>query len=342
MSDVFRDNAINEKYFKIEMLDCIFKKITDTFSENFKLAGYIEHDPEPLISDIDHSVRFIGSTTNVFKQYLTDNVKISGKGYFLIQKCLRTRNASTFFSDDIFPEWSSYFTAMGIMSPSGNVETLLTDTLNFLLNLGIEVGKIRINVSSRDKDLLECVRNVQKKIKFLIDVDGVDNINYYRHKYGMDEINGRNFNLAIKNEKTEEFKDIGNIVVIEEGGAPLAVEMGIGVSTLIAKIFGLDNSIEASTISKIVTFKPGFTSKFADALSAAVVMLREKINPGSRDKARLLRTHLRALTYFRFKLGISLEDIKNFADKYEKEEFGEITNIGDIIVLYLEDYEDSL
>jgi len=342
MNDIYKDSVINKKHFEIEMLDYIFKKITDTFSENFKLAGYIEHDPEPLISDIDHSVRFIGSTTNVFKQYLTDDVKISGKGCFLIQKCLRTRNASTFFSDDIFPEWSSYFTAMGIMSPPGNTETLLTDTLNFLLNLGIEVGKIRINVSSRDKDMLECVRNVQKKIKFIIDVDGVDNTNYYRHKYGMDEITGRNFNLAIKNEKTGEFKDIGNIVVIEKDGASLAVEMGIGVSTLIAKIFGLDNSIEASTISKIVAFRPGFTSKFADALSTAVVMLKEGIMPGSRDKARLLRTHLRALSYFRLKLGIDLDEVKNFADKYEDEEFGEVTKIGNRILLYLEDYEENL
>ena len=331
------------KSFEIESLDYLFETIIDTFSENFQSAGYYKHKSySSLVSSIDHSVRFIGSTTNVFKQYLVGDMPIPEKGYFLVQKCLRTRNTNTLLSDEIFPEWSSYFTAMGIIAPYKNLDLLLIDTLNFLFKLGIESNKIKIHVSSKDKDLLECLDNIQKKVKFLIDIDGIDNINYYRHIYGIQGISGRNFNFAVKNEKTGEFKDIGNIVLIEKSGMPIAVEMGIGVSTLISRIFGLNNSIEASSISKVVPFKPGFTSKFSDALSVSIIMLKEKIKPGSRDKGRLLRINLIALSYFRSKLNLSFEAIEGYANKYEKEEFREITSIGNQIVLYLKDYEENI
>ena len=208
--------------------------------------------------------------------------------------------------------------------------------------MGIEIGRIKIRVSSKDKDFLVCAYKAPKHLEFLIDIDESDDLICYRHHYGVSELLGRNINFSIKNKKIGEFKDIGNIIVIEKKGTPFAVEMGMGVSTLIAKIFSLENSIEASIISKAVPFKSGFTSKFSDALSIAVVMIREKIKPGSRDKARLLRTCLESITYFRFKLGISLEEIKNFVNKFEKEEFGEVTDISDKILFYLEDCERDL
>lgn len=332
--------SLNIPNFNIESIRSIYSEIINSFSETFELEEYIKHEPYvSLISDIDHSVRFIGSTTNVFKKYLKEDIAIPKEGYFLVQKCLRTRNTNTLFDDNTIPEWSSYFTAMGAIAPSQSIDKLSETTMKFLSSSKIDEDRIRISVSSSDTDLLEIIKQLNKNYKFSLDIAGLDNIDRYRHKYGEENISGRNFNISIKNQKTNEFKDIGNIILIEKGNTPIAAEMGIGVETLISKKFNLNNSIEASPISKIIKYKSGLTTKFSDTLSVVVVMLKEKIIPGSRDKARLLRTNLLALTYFKHKLGIEIEEIKKYVDDYEKEEFGENTDIGNMVVGYLVENE---
>ncbi|MFA6386611.1 MAG: hypothetical protein WCW04_02480 [Candidatus Paceibacterota bacterium] len=326
--------------FNIESIRSLYSETINSFSNVFGSEGYIKHEPcTSLISGIDHSVRFIGSTTNVFKKYLKEDIPIPKEGYFLVQKCLRTRNTNTLFDDSIIPEWSSYFTAMGAIAPFDAINKLSDTTMKFLSSLKIDENRIRIDVSSLDTDLLEIIKKLNKNYKFSINITDEGNIDSYRHKYGEENISGRNFNISIKNQKTNEFKDIGNIILIEKNNIPIATEMGIGVGTLISKKFNLSNSIEASSISKIIKYKSGLTTKFSDTLSVVVVMLKEKITPGSRDKARLLRTNLLALTYFKHKLDIGIEEIKKYVDDYEKEEFGGNTNISNMIINYLVENE---
>jgi hypothetical protein len=337
----YKPEASTEQKFNIESINQLYAETINTFSEVFKTNGYAEHAPhKSLVSDIDHSVRFIGSTTNVFKRYLKEGEdRLPDSGYFLVQKCLRTRNTNTLFDDEVIPEWSSYFTAMGAMAPADNLDKLSEATMRFLSELKIESSRIKINVSSKDKDLLDCLSKLKEKFEFTMAIDEVENQEYYRHKYGEENLMGRNFNISIKNQKTNQYKDVGNIIIIEKENVPTAVEMGIGVGTLISKKFNLATSIEASPISKIIRYKPDLTAKFSDALSVSVVMLREKIIPGSRDKARLLRTNLLALTYFKHKLGIEFEQIKKYIDDYERDEFGEVTNISDQVMEYLTENE---
>ena len=338
--DKFKIESSNSQKFNIENIDSIYRDTISTFSKVFESEGYVNHQPHSsLVSDIDHSVRFIGSTTNVFKKYLKENNIVPENGYFLVQKCLRTRNINTLFDDSVIPEWSSYFTAMGAIAPEDNLYKLSKTTLKFLKESNIDSNRIKINVSSRDADLVECINKLKNDFKFAVGVDEINNPEYYRHKYGESNLIGRNFNISIKNQKNNDYKDIGNIIIIEKDNKKVAVEMGIGVGTFISKKFNLNNSIEASTISKIIEYKPDLTSKFSDTLSVSILMFREKIVPGSRDKARLLRTNLVALNYFKFKLGLSFEEIKKYIEDYEKYEFGEITNISDVIINYLMENE---
>ena len=333
-------NFLREKEFRIEQLDFYFQEIIFKFKESFKSFGYKEYRPVSLISEIDHSVRFIGSTINVFKKYLLKFGGLNDK-YFLIQKCLRTRNSKTFFNDLIFPEWSSYFIALGTISPPEDLIKTLDGTIDFLFKLGIKNNQIRINIYYQDGDLLKCITNSCLVNNLLINIDTTENPSSYRHKYGLDKIYGRNFNIAIKNQRTEEFKDIGNITLIENTCGQLAVEVAMGVSTLISRIFGLSNSIESSIISKIVPFKEGFTSKFSDALSATVMMLKQKIKSKDRGRYYLLRIYVLALLYLGDKVNFSFEEIKIFAQNYEKEEFGIISDIGDKLITYMEKYNQK-
>ena len=307
------------------------QEVTDTFKKYFLRLGYIEESPISIISQDDHSVRFTGSTSNTFKPYLEHKKMIPAEGIFLLQKSLRTQNAHAFLNDEAFPEWSSYFTEIGAMVRPEDLKDLFEVSVGYLLKLGVKKERINIKINSKDTDLMGCVKNS----KLNLEIDRHD-INYYRHEYGLPGILGRNFNLAISNKKGE-FKDIGTIVIIEKNRKKIVAEMGFGVSTLIARIYSLTNSIEASTISKIIPFKRGFTSKLEDALSTAIVMIKSGVKPASRDKGRILRECLSAIDYLRIKCGYSIEDIMEFTNKYEEEEFGIISNIADIIELYLKE-----
>lgn len=313
----------------------IIKKL---FTDYFSNLGYQEHTPAPIISFDDRSVRFTGSTTNVFKPYILNNSLIPKRGLFLIQRCLRTQNAKSFWEDDIFPEWGSYFTEVGLIASSDSIMRLTIDSIKYFINiLKIEPEKMCLRVSSRDKDLLKCTRQMSLETK----IDDMP-AKHYRHKCGLPGVLGRNFNFGIKNSETSTIKDIGAVVLIEKLGETVAIEMGFGVSTLLARYYNLTNSIEASTISAIIPFKPGFNSKFADALSASVIMLKEKVRPSGRDKGRILRTYLCALRDLSKKAGFSIDDILQFAVDYEELEYKKISFVADKILYFLENQEKIL
>lgn len=305
--------------------------IKKLFTSYFLDLGYQEHAPVPIISFNDRSVRFTGSTTNIFKPYIINNALIPSKGYFLIQKCLRTQNAASFFDDKSFPEWGSYFIEIGLIASPDKLFKITEDSVKYFTNiLGIDPKRIVLRVFSQDKDLLECVKNTN----LAVEIDGLP-FKYYRHKYGLKMILGRNFNFGIKNTQTGAIKDIGNIVVAEKENKKIAIEMGFGVSTLLARYYNLTNSIEASTISAVIPFKPGYVSKFSDALSSTVVMLKENIRPGGRDKERILKTYLIAIDYLSKKVGFSIDNIMEYAVDFEEIEYRTASFLSDRILQFL-------
>lgn len=60
--------------------------IKKLFTDYFSGLGYQEHTPAPIISFDDCSVRFTGSTTNVFKPYIINNSLIPSNGFFFNSK----------------------------------------------------------------------------------------------------------------------------------------------------------------------------------------------------------------------------------------------------------------
>ena len=86
----------------------------------------------------------------------------------------------------------------------------------------------------------------------------------------------------------------------------------------------------------VIPFHPGFCSKFADALSASVIMIKEKVRPSGRGKGRILRTYLRAVRDLSGKAGFSIDDILRFAIDYEELEYKKTSFVADKILDFLE------
>ncbi|MFZ5391342.1 MAG: hypothetical protein ACOZAJ_03660 [Patescibacteria group bacterium] len=328
--------------FNSNNIDHYHKEITDAFRFNMRELKYHELPPSSLIPREDKSVRYVGSATSIFKKHFI-NKSVPDRGYFIIQKCLRTRNLKSFFVDEVNPEWASYFTMLGAIVRPDKISSLLDGVLNTLFSLHVSNERIMINVFFKDVDLINLISDKRYQGRFLVNIDNSENnLIKYRHKYGMDNIYGRNFNLSIKDEDRQVFKDVGNIIVIETDGVSLAVEMGIGVSTLLARIFSLKNSIEASLVSKIIPFEYGLKSKFSDALSSIVAMFRSGVNPGSKGREYLLKVYIIALVYLCDKVNVSFSKVKEYCDRYELEEYGNVTDIVDRLLKYMLVYKNKI
>ena len=325
--------------YKQNRIDICHKQLTDFFEIYFKKNKFIEHKPSPLISQCDKSVFFIGSTISVFKQYILKR-SIPSNGFFLTQPCLRTQNVKVFKEDHITPRWSSFFTGIGTISNINKLDHVCSCSLNFLVDiLKINEDMIKIKASSLDKDL---VRYWYKNKKdHLLELDG-ENIDYYRHRYGMEEIRGRNINFSIiQNDRS--FKDIGNLIIIENSKEAMAVELTFGVATLLSRMLSLEHPIKASIISMVAPIDDTFSIKLADALSTATILLYKKIRPrASEHRGRILREYLQSISYLRKKLGYSINDIYKLTSQYCKVEpniQSDYTTISKQIILYLEQYE---
>ncbi|MFA4853330.1 MAG: hypothetical protein WC599_12500 [Bacteroidales bacterium] len=324
----------NNVEFDITNINQLYDHVIKSFSSTFGGYGLMEHNQSSIISDIDKSTFFVGSTISVFKPTVIEK-KIPGKGYFLIQKCLRTQNASILKNDEKFPEWSSYFTSIGTISPPGQLKEISNCIWKFFTDeLKIDKERLLVRVSSHDIDMMNVWNNIGAKLEI-----DTREINYYRHHYGLQNVIGRNINFAIKQNNLE-FKDVGNLIIIENKSGQLGVELAFGVGTLLSRIYQLPHPINASLVSKIVPHKNKYSIKFADALSVVVVLSRQGIRPtASENRGRILRKYLQSLSYFRTKLDYSVDEIGRFITSYEKEEFGNISDLDEKCVKYLKAFE---
>lgn len=338
---VEKSKQLFKNNFDVSNIVLYHRRIAETFNKIFFKLGSEKLNNVSIIPSNDRSVRFIGSATNIFKEYFV-NKKIENNGYYLTQKCLRTRNLKTFFSDSEFSEWSSYFNVLGAIIPPEKIEIFFEKILHFLLCIGIESEDIRVSFYEKDIDLIQSVILICKKYNISVNFDSDDTMQKYRHKYGLDDVWGRNFNIALKNKKDEKFCDIGNIILIENHLGQIAVEVGIGIETLISKIFDLNSSVEASFISKLVIFKNNFFYKFFDSLCASVAMIDSGVKPGPKSREYLLKVYIIAMCYLKDKIEISYEDISRIVDEYEKQEFCKISCLGEKVVSYMKKYEKKI
>lgn len=325
--------------FRRECLRNYYNGVINIFKEHFSSRGYAEHCPSSIISTVDDTVLFIGATISIFKPYLIYG-EIPDSGFYVVQRCLRTRNILHAYEDDIFPEWGSYFHGIGTISNPNKLHEVCSDAWEFLhKKLGIEQKRIVIRISSRDSDLLEYWSSL--KDGPIIEIDKKD-IKFYRHQFGLNGITGRNLNFALK-QKSGEPGDIGNLILIEKQSTEaLGIELAFGVSTLLCRAFQVDHPIQTSIISNIYHFKKGFQTKLADSLVVSVILLREGLRPVASNRGRILRAYIQSISYLRTKSDMEIRELVKIMKDYEMEEFGNFTDIPERIGYYLELYETLL
>ncbi|WP_225085238.1 hypothetical protein [Pectobacterium colocasium] len=314
------------------------ENIADAFVQCFEKQSFAFHEPDSLLPTRDHSTLFIGSTISTFKYLLSDRHKTRKPlRYYTRQTCLRTQNNRR-FGTEYHPCWSSLFSSVGALSGWEDRETIIRATMDFAKALA-RIGNIdvRIHISSTDIDLVTLLRGYASRIPLIFDSKPLP---YYRHKFGIEGVGGRNCNFAVSLDG-QHYSDIGNLIVIEDLNVPLAVESAFGLETIASRMYGLDSSVYALDAARDIEELCSESLLLVDALVASVAIISVGIRPIADNRGRVLRRYLQGISPLRKELGMSIEDVAAIAGRFEAN-FNHSNHIHTFIQRYLSAYEDLL
>lgn len=325
---------MNKNYTsKCNYLDHVEKK----FEECFKDKNYNYEESVMITSKIDESVDFVGSKISPLKKYIV-NDDIPLNGVATIQNCMKMRSLKT-LKDYSYKMFGSCYRGMGTLTEF-NLEKVISDTFDYFLNskyLGVNPYDLCIRINSNDKDLKESISVVNKDVIREYDTEKDED---YKHKYGMDDYNitGRNLNIAMRKGNTDVFHDCAAIIIMETKSKKIAIDMGIGNSTLAMCHFNTESTVAASRFGDIIDIKDVATMKFADSMIAVSTLLNEDIlNHSSKHFRKKFRQYVSSLRFWKNELNIDDYDILNYMNEYLKLEYKDNKSISEEVyrkVLY--------
>jgi hypothetical protein len=302
------------------------------FDAVFTSAGSALHSPGPLIPRVDDTVLFTGSTISTFKPYLLSNAIPSG-GFHMVQRCLRTQNTSKLSDATSAIQWASYFSSIGAVAQYEQLPRLLHNTWHlFAEKLSLADDRLLIRVSSADHDLVRAIDALGLTGRASFDTEPHT---YYQHRFGLTDISGRNCNIAVRGPDGDTFRDVGNVIVIEQRGKPIAMEVAFGVETIASRVLGLASPIHASPIADIIPLSNDLVSRLADALAAAMAILHAGIRPIATNRGRVLRKYLHGIHRIKSALGITNADVAYYAATFEARELSDRTTLPEQLAHYL-------
>ena len=295
--------------------------VEEKFLQCYSQKGYIIEEAVDITSQIDPTIDFIGSKISPLKKYiLSDN--IPAPGYALIQNCIKLKSLKTIQTDQPF-RFGGYYKGMGTLA-FPDIRKSAEDLFEYLTSpkyLAICPQDICIRICSKDLDLMDSLVNINSEIKREIDTRDMC---HYRHKYGMESnnITGRDFNVGIRHNGSNEYINCATLVVIERGSHPIGIDVGIGNLSLCMCKFGKSSTIAASRMSDIIPINSVETEKFADALIVVATLLKENIliHPSNHFRKKY-RQYLNAAIYWNNLLGFTASELTDLIIAYLRLEY---------------------
>ena len=300
-------------------------KVQREFVQHFEDFGCLRENPVKISSGIDPTVRFIGSHISVLKPYLADK-PLPDKGVVILQDCVRTRNLKRMGDESFFPKWGSFFPSLGGLVPYRHLASVSEATVSFFTDrLRCDRQDLILRVNTADNDLTDVCHTLMLAAN--IEIDAMPE-GYYRHKVGMDNVKGRNFNLAFKNRQTGTLEDVGNVIVLEKDSKPHTVEIAIGATTTLKEIHFLDHILDCHPLilPKADFGASGLKRQMEDAIITSLALIREGLEPSNKDnRCRILKKYTESLNDMRLKTGMERDQLIASIEDYEEKEYGNIT-----------------
>lgn len=313
------------------------QSVKDGFIGYFQNKGYKIMPPAPLIPENDPTVVFTGATITPLKHFLEEGVP--SPGVAMVQNCLRSKRLDEMYDMEKYPEWTHYFTMLGILAAPDQKENVSTNAMDYIVNsLHIPKDRIKVLASSLDRDMTEA----WKKAGFQVEED-TQTIESYRWKYGSKDTVGRGISFEIDNGNLPP-RELGNIVSVEGAdGTVKGYEFGFGLESYLATMHGAKKPMEVSTMSAVVPYEEGLQEKILDAVTAIAVIGHNGIEPKGGGKAYTVQQRLvKGLSYMLRHTEIPHETVKMWANKFEEVEFGGEGHVGDRMIEWVTAYNTKL
>ena len=301
-----------------ENIDFVNRAFINCFSDK----KYQRERSVDISSGVDQSVTYIGSGISVLKPLMLSG-DIHTRGNFIKQKAIRTQSLKNIYDTDCVTEFSSFFDALCVLTNYEKLDDLVKDSFSFFTEyLGVKPEDIMLRINSSDRDLIVATSDVSSKIKREFDTRP---LKYYQHKYGLDQqgIYGRNLNFAFREKKSGEYKDVGNIIVIESQNKKYATELALGVQPTVMRMHDIPTSLQASYIADVIDINSVKKLKYAECLVAVANLQRENVinMKGKRYPIYLYKRYLKALKFWQEQLGIGKAELIKTIEQYLEMEY---------------------
>lgn len=298
------------------------QNMIDSFLNYFQDRSCVKHEAAKITSEIDPSVRFIGSHISVLKPYfMNDTIPIGG--YVMSQPCVRTRNLKNYENDTFYPNWGSYFPSLGILTKPEQLEKIAKQSYEYIQDQwNIDPHDIKVRISALDTDLMDLANDMFKPQMFEVDTMQPK---YYRHKLGIDGVWGRNFNLALRDYGKDTFSDIGNVIILENNDKQLGIEIALGSSTVLKQIYGLNHVMDCHPVLGLERYitNPNIRVKMEDTIVTSMALYNDGLEPSNKDNTnRLMKKYLEIMKTCVDKNQLPKEVLRKTLHQYEFLEYG--------------------
>ncbi len=224
--------TVSEIRHNSEALKSEHSQVKKGFNTFFGSRGYQVLPSAPLIPDNDTTVVFTGATITPLKHFLSEGVP--SPGVAMVQNCLRTKRLEQMYDMELIPEWTHYFTMLGVLAAPDQKVAVAANAMDYIVNhLHIPKERVRVLASKEDGDLT----NPWKEEGFVIEED-TQPMESYRWKYGSENTVGRGISFEIQNGSLPS-RELGNIISIESpDGEIKGYEFGLGLESYLASKHG--------------------------------------------------------------------------------------------------------
>ena len=287
---------------------------------------------------------FVGAAISALKPYIREE-RIPEGGVALVQPSIRTHNAGRLLDDDFRFAWGGHFTNMALLAPIGRALEFAQHSMAFFLEaLGFPADRVRLRVASADADLLEICSAIAGPVEIEVDTFSPP---YYRHRIGMDEVGGRNFNIALEATRGGPHLDVGNFIIFENRTTGYRfVELGYGDSTILKARYGLDHVLDCFPFPALHEVDTDRRLAVEDTAIVSIVLWREGLRPSSRDAStKVLGKYIRGLAHACSRAGLTTEEWRESASTYERRMYGDATasnEIADHMVLHAQSIAEKV
>jgi hypothetical protein len=320
-----------------------------SFVDFFSNAGFINLPSVNVFSpDVDPTVDFIGSSTNVFKDYLINRQNrprkdIPNPGLFLYQPKLRAQNGKAFYKERPI-DLLTHFVGGGILMPPGLYEQVCNVTTEFLFSLGLTADDLLVKVFSGHPELRQFweLKNPYGLSYELV----TKNEDEYLWDYGEPGLTGRGIIFAVKSGVENKPKDFSTLTIINHFNKEIGIEWGFGSEVLLSSFYDLPHPISYSTIFEANPFllEGQDTIKLSDTLTAVVFMIDSGVSYQKKDRTRgsnVLIKYMKALSYYLRETNTPLGTLREWVQFLTSKEFNSNPETYGMVVSYIEKTRES-